>query len=115
MVALEKKTGTVVWKGTVSGGDTAGYASVVIANFGGVKQYVTLMANGLVSFAARTFPGSEISFSELMLDAIVWVSVVITPAEASTVTASVVVPTVSSMSMRSVWRAVSKRFDAVKV
>jgi hypothetical protein len=34
-------------------GDTAGYASVVIANFGGVKQYVTLMANGLVSFAAR--------------------------------------------------------------
>ncbi len=53
MVALEKKTGNVVWKGTVEGGDTAGYASVVIANFGGVKQYVTLMANGLVSFDAK--------------------------------------------------------------
>ncbi|MBA4187949.1 MAG: polyvinylalcohol dehydrogenase [Planctomycetaceae bacterium] len=53
MVALAKKTGNVVWKGKVPGGDTAGYASVVIANFGGVKQYVTLMANGLVSFAAK--------------------------------------------------------------
>ncbi|WP_227255024.1 PQQ-binding-like beta-propeller repeat protein [Frigoriglobus tundricola] len=53
MVALAKKTGAVVWKGTIEGGDTAGYASVVIADCGGVKQYVTLMANGLVSFAAK--------------------------------------------------------------
>lgn len=53
MVALEKKTGNVAWKGTVPGGDTAGYASPVIANFGGTKQYVTLMANGLASFAAK--------------------------------------------------------------
>lgn len=52
MVALDKKTGKVQWKGTVPGGDTAGYASVVVAQFGGVKQYVTLMANGLVSFDA---------------------------------------------------------------
>ena len=53
MVALDKSTGKVEWKGTVKGGDTAGYASVVIANFGGVKQYVTMMANGLVSFDAK--------------------------------------------------------------
>jgi outer membrane protein assembly factor BamB len=53
MVALEKKTGAPVWTGTVPRGDTAGYASVVIANFGEVKQYVTLMANGVVSFAAK--------------------------------------------------------------
>ncbi len=53
MVALDKKTGKVEWKGVVKGGDTAGYASVVIANFGGVKQYVTMMANGLVSFDAK--------------------------------------------------------------
>jgi outer membrane protein assembly factor BamB len=53
MVALDKKTGKVGWKGVVKGGDTAGYASVVIANFGGVKQYVTMMANGLVSFDAK--------------------------------------------------------------
>jgi outer membrane protein assembly factor BamB len=53
MVALEKKTGNIVWKGTFPGGDTAGYASVVIANFGNTKQYVTLMENGLVSFNAK--------------------------------------------------------------
>jgi outer membrane protein assembly factor BamB len=35
-------------------GDTAGYASVVIAEFGGTKQYITLMANGLTSFDAKT-------------------------------------------------------------
>lgn len=53
MVALEKKTGKQVWAGIVPGGETAGYASAVVANFGGVKQYVQLMSNGLVSFAAK--------------------------------------------------------------
>ncbi len=53
MAALDKKTGKPVWAGTIEKGDTAGYASVVIANFGGVKQYVTLMRNGLVSFDAK--------------------------------------------------------------
>jgi outer membrane protein assembly factor BamB len=54
VVALEKKTGKPVWSSTIpDGGDSAGYSSVVIANFGGIKQYVTLMANGLVSFAAK--------------------------------------------------------------
>jgi outer membrane protein assembly factor BamB len=53
-VALEKKTGMKVWAGTIpKGEDTAGYASIVIAEFGGVKQYITLMANGLISFAAK--------------------------------------------------------------
>lgn len=54
MVALDKKTGKPAWAGTIDGGDTAGYASVVVAEFGGVKQYVQLMANGLVSFDAKT-------------------------------------------------------------
>lgn len=54
MVALDKKTGKQVWAGVIDGGDTAGYASVVVAEFGGVKQYVQLMANGLVSFDAKT-------------------------------------------------------------
>jgi hypothetical protein len=54
MVALDKKTGAQVWAGAIDGGDTAGYASAVIGNFGGVKQYVQLMANGLVSFDAKT-------------------------------------------------------------
>jgi outer membrane protein assembly factor BamB len=54
MLALDKKTGNVTWKGAVPGGDTAGYASPVIANFGNTKQYITLMANGLVSFDAKS-------------------------------------------------------------
>ena len=54
MVALNKKTGAPVWQGVVGkGGDTAGYASPVVAEIGGVRQYVTLMANGLVGFSAK--------------------------------------------------------------
>lgn len=53
MVALNKLTGEVIWKGVVPpNGDKAGYSSIVISEGGGVKQYVQLMANGLVSFAA---------------------------------------------------------------
>lgn len=52
MVALNKKTGAVIWKGVVPGGDSAGYASVVAADIGGTRQYIQLMANGLVSFSA---------------------------------------------------------------
>ncbi len=52
MVALNKKTGAVEWAGVVEN-DSAGYSSVVSAELGGVKQYITLMANSLVSFAAK--------------------------------------------------------------
>jgi hypothetical protein len=53
VLALDKKTGATAWAGVVPNGGAAGYASVVVAQFDGVKQYVTLMANGLVSFGAR--------------------------------------------------------------
>ncbi len=53
MLALDKKTGKEIWKGVVGySGDGAGYSSIVISNAGGVKQYVTLLANGLVGFSA---------------------------------------------------------------
>src|SRR5579863_7788961 len=52
MVALNKLTGEIIWKGVVPGGDTAGYASMVISEAAGIRQYVQLMANGLVGFAA---------------------------------------------------------------
>jgi outer membrane protein assembly factor BamB len=53
MVALNKKNGDVIWKGVIpKNGDTAGYSSIVAADIGGVRQYVQLMANGLVSFSA---------------------------------------------------------------
>jgi outer membrane protein assembly factor BamB len=52
MLALNKKTGEVIWKGVVPGGDKAGYSSIVVSVIGGTKQYVQLMANGLVGFSA---------------------------------------------------------------
>lgn len=52
MAALDKKTGMPIWKGVVPNGDSAGYSSVVAADIGGTRQYLQLMANGLVGFSA---------------------------------------------------------------
>src|SRR5262245_10167340 len=57
LVALDKKTGKTIWKAAVPalgphGRDGAGYASVVISNGGGVKQYVQLLGRGLVGVRA---------------------------------------------------------------
>ncbi|CAA9400866.1 MAG: hypothetical protein AVDCRST_MAG64-1705 [uncultured Phycisphaerae bacterium] len=54
VVALDKKTGDVVWQSAVPGGDAAAYASVVAADIGGVKQYVQFLAKGLVGLDAKT-------------------------------------------------------------
>lgn len=54
MVALNKKTGLVVWKCPIPVKNTAaGYSSIVIANVGGVRQYVQLMAAGVVGVRAK--------------------------------------------------------------
>jgi len=52
IVCLDKKTGKEIWKSAAGG--TAGYASIVIGNAGGVKQYVTLLASGTVGVDAAT-------------------------------------------------------------
>jgi outer membrane protein assembly factor BamB len=52
MVALGKKTGDVIWK--AAGPDGAGYASPVVSEGGGVRQYVTNCGEGLVSVDAKT-------------------------------------------------------------
>lgn len=59
VVALDKKTGAVIWKGEApadlgpEGADgSGGYSSIVISQGGGVKQYVQLVGRGLVSFRA---------------------------------------------------------------
>ncbi len=54
IVALNKKTGDVVWKCPVPGGDDAAYASVIVVEVGGVKQYVQFLQNGLVGVEAKT-------------------------------------------------------------
>jgi outer membrane protein assembly factor BamB len=53
LLALNKKTGDVTWKSAVPGGDSAGYASVIITNAGGIKQYVQFLGSGVVGVDAK--------------------------------------------------------------
>ena len=50
-VALDKKTGAVLWQTEVRDG-RATYASPIIVEFGGVRQYIHLLSCGLVGIAA---------------------------------------------------------------
>lgn len=54
LVALNKKTGEVIWKCALSEGDPAAYASAVVVEAGGVKQYVQLLQKGLVGVEPKT-------------------------------------------------------------
>jgi outer membrane protein assembly factor BamB len=54
IVALNKKTGAVIWKSAVPGGDPAGYASAIVVQAGGRKQYVQFLSKGLVGVDAKT-------------------------------------------------------------
>lgn len=54
LVALDKKTGAVIWKSAVPGGDPAGYASAIVVQGGGRKQYVQFLSKGVVGVDAKT-------------------------------------------------------------
>ncbi|HEY5911255.1 MAG TPA: PQQ-binding-like beta-propeller repeat protein [Verrucomicrobiae bacterium] len=54
LVALNKKTGDVVWKCAVPGADAAAYTSAVAVETAGVKQYVQMLQGGLVGVEAKT-------------------------------------------------------------
>jgi outer membrane protein assembly factor BamB len=54
MVALNKKTGALVWKSAVPGGDAAGYASAIVVQGGGRKEYVQCLSKGMVGVDAKT-------------------------------------------------------------
>ncbi len=54
LVALNKKTGALIWKSAVPGGDPAGYASAIVVQAAGRKQYVQLLSKGLVGVDAKT-------------------------------------------------------------
>jgi outer membrane protein assembly factor BamB len=57
MTALDKKSGETIWKCPLALGSTeAGYSSVVIANVGGIKQYVQLLNGGLVGVSTDGKP-----------------------------------------------------------
>ena len=54
MVALNKKTGAVIWKSAIPGGDPAGYASAIVVQAAGRKQYVQFLSKGIVGVDAKT-------------------------------------------------------------
>lgn len=53
LVALNKNNGDVIWKSQVPQEDGAAYASVIIANVGGMKQYVQFLGGGVVGIDAK--------------------------------------------------------------
>ena len=54
LVALNRKTGEVIWKSVVPGGDQAAYASAIVVEVGGVRQYVQLLQKGLVGVDSKS-------------------------------------------------------------
>ena len=59
MVALDKRTGDLIWKSAIpelgdNGVDGAGYASAVAAEIGGTRQYVQLVGRGVIGVDAET-------------------------------------------------------------
>lgn len=54
IVALNKNTGEVIWTSAIPGSDEAAYASVVIGEVGGVKQYIQFLGKGIVGVDAKT-------------------------------------------------------------
>jgi outer membrane protein assembly factor BamB len=54
IVALNKRSGEVIWKCALAEGDEAGYASCIVVNAGGVRQYVQFLQKGVVGVDAAT-------------------------------------------------------------
>ena len=52
MIALDKNTGTVVWR-TKELKDQAAYSSPIVADVDGVRQYIQLTSNSVVGIAAK--------------------------------------------------------------
>jgi outer membrane protein assembly factor BamB len=54
LLAVNKNNGELLWKSAVPGGDQAGYASIVVAEALGVRQYVQFVQKGVVGVDAKT-------------------------------------------------------------
>jgi outer membrane protein assembly factor BamB/protein-L-isoaspartate O-methyltransferase len=53
VAALNKRTGEVVWTCSLPGGDTFGYAVLVPAEIGGVRQYVNHLTKWMIGTSAK--------------------------------------------------------------
>jgi len=54
LLALNKRTGAVLWRCALPEGDEAAYSSALTVEVGGVRQYVQLLQKGLVGVEAKT-------------------------------------------------------------
>jgi outer membrane protein assembly factor BamB len=54
LVALNKRTGEVLWKCAAPEGDKAAFASAIVVEAGGIRQYVQLLQKGLAGVEAKT-------------------------------------------------------------
>ncbi len=54
LLALNKHTGDLVWKSVLPEADTAAFASAIVVELGGIRQYVQLLQKGLVGVEATT-------------------------------------------------------------
>jgi hypothetical protein len=52
LVALDKRTGKVIWKKLLESRERNGFASTLMIQTAGLKQYVAFLAKGIASFAA---------------------------------------------------------------
>src|SRR5206468_6791732 len=48
IAALNKKTGDVIWESEVDNSGPAGYGSAIVAEAGGVKEYVQFLGKGVI-------------------------------------------------------------------
>jgi len=54
VLALNKKNGEVLWKAALPEGDEAAYASAIVVDSNGPRQYVQMLQNGLVGIEAKS-------------------------------------------------------------
>jgi outer membrane protein assembly factor BamB len=54
IIALDKKSGQVLWKSPLPEGDEAAYSSIIVVKTEGTRQYVQLLQKGLVGVDAKT-------------------------------------------------------------
>lgn len=53
LVAFDKMSGSVIWKGRTPEGDAAAYASCIAADVDGQRQYIQFLGGGMAGFAAQ--------------------------------------------------------------
>jgi outer membrane protein assembly factor BamB len=54
LLALDRKSGELAWTSALPEGDDAAYASIIVVEAAGTKQYVQLLQKGLVGVDAKT-------------------------------------------------------------